>query len=302
MTDPRDLRVETTLDVRSADHDITAFAQHIADLIEDEPTIVDLSQHHDSGNQISLRTTRSRSQTPPPDSVIRDGVATIPDFVGPEQLADLRREVEQLLAGEHALHFPKSTRVWDLYRHGQAFVDLLTHPDLVATLTAVLGEHYLLSDYSLNVVNPAQPVDDWHIDYPYNEMRHLVQGSTLGVQCVLALDHFTTDNGATQYIPGSHHPPRKPDARSTTQPHTAEVKPGTLLIMAASTWHRSGYNSTDRARAGILLSFVEHWIRPMSNAPEPGPWSTTEFLRTLLGQQRPPETINGVPIDGSTLG
>lgn len=230
------------------------------------------------------------------DDIRRDGIATWPGFVGPDKLGILTTAVDDLLRSRHALQFPKSTRIWDLYQHGAPFVDLLERTDLAAALNALLGEHHLLSDCSLNVVNPRQPQDDWHIDYPYNEMPHLVNGALLGLQCILTLSPFTAENGATQVIPGSHEPPRRP-AADTNDPHrTCESPPGTLIILAASTWHRSGYNNTDKPRAAILLSFIERWIRPMTDTPPHGAWSTTPRVRTLLGQQRPPETINGVPI------
>jgi ectoine hydroxylase-related dioxygenase (phytanoyl-CoA dioxygenase family) len=228
--------------------------------------------------------------------VRRNGFAVWPDFLPPSRRAALQRAAHDLAAGEHAHRYPKSTRVWDLYRHGQSFLDLLTAPNLVAVLTDLLGEHYLLSDYSLNMVGPNQPIDDWHIDYPYNEMPDLVYGGTLGLQCVLALDTFTEQNGATQIIPGSHIPPRRPSENLPAEPTSFLAKPGTLLVMAAATWHRSGANRSTHTRSAALLSFVERWIRPMCEPPEPGPWSANDDLRLLLGLQRPTETINGVPI------
>lgn len=233
------------------------------------------------------------------DTVRRKGIATAPGLVSGSLLAKLRNRCRELADGEHAINFPKSTRVWDLYRHGGTFLDLLTLPALTALLTDLLGEHHLLSDYSLNVVNPGQPMDNWHIDYPYNEMPNLVEGAQLGVQCILAIDEFTAHNGATHYLPGTHTPPSRP-CRDVSDPHQVlEATPGTLIILAASTWHRSGYNASGTARTGILLSFVERWIRPMTDPPEHGPWSRTQQIRFLLGQERPPETINGVPIAGA---
>lgn len=226
------------------------------------------------------------------------GAAIWPRFLIGQQLADLQTAARQLATGDHALHFPKSTRVWDLYRHGPCFLDLLVERRLSRVLRGLLGEHFLLSDFSLNVVDPHQPVDDWHIDYPFNEMDHLVVGSLLGLQCVLAIDEFSPKNGATQYLPGSHADPRRPGSEDIGTPAVFHAQPGTLLIMAAATWHRSGVNTSNSPRAAILLSFVERWIRPMSDPPEPGPWSSTQPLQLLLGIQRPPETINGVPISG----
>jgi hypothetical protein len=74
------------------------------------------------------------------------------------------------------------------------------------------------------------------------------------------------------------------------------AEPGSLPIMAAATWHRSGFNASARPRAAALLSFVERSVRPLTDPPPPRPWAGTERLRILLGMERPPETINGMPI------
>ncbi|MBA3339685.1 MAG: phytanoyl-CoA dioxygenase family protein, partial [Geodermatophilaceae bacterium] len=231
---------------------------------------------------------------------VRDrGVAVVPNFVPTELLRTVNQALPKLLGSSHALAFPKSTRVWDLYRHGEPFRELLKLPQLETLMRELLGAAYLLSDYSLNVVNPQQPQDDWHLDYPFNEMERLVQGALLGVQCVVTLDTFTAKNGATQVYAGSHLPARRPDPRATATYDTVQTGPGSLVIMAASAWHRSGHNAARKPRAGILMSFVERWVRPMNDPPEPGPWSTTKATRIMLGMERPPETINGHPIEGT---
>ncbi|MFG3041755.1 phytanoyl-CoA dioxygenase family protein [Streptomyces sp. NPDC048330] len=224
------------------------------------------------------------------------GFAIWPDFLDGSAVERLREQATQLAAGEHANPYPKSTRVWDLFRHGEPFVDLLAYPSLTAVLDALLGENHLLSDYSLNVVHPRQPVDNWHIDYPYSEMPAPVAGSVLGLQCVLPLTPFRSVNGATELIPYSHTENSPPGPERTTDPVVFDAEPGSLLLMSAATWHRSGFNTSPHPRSAILLSFVERWVRPMGDAPEPGPWGRTEELRILLGMQRQPETINGVPI------
>ena len=216
-------------------------------------------------------------------------------FLAGARLARLRRDADTLLASEHARHYPKSTRIWDLYLHGESFVEVLTDDRLIPLLDSLLGEGHLLSDYSLNQVGPGQPIDDWHIDYPYNEMPALVNGAILGLQCVLTLDRFDHRNGATQLIGGTHHVPRRPDS-----PHTApfiyEAEPGSLLVMAAATWHRSGMNQSDHSRTALLLSFVERWIKPMSAPGDGLEEPVPQRLRALLGLETATETINGVPI------
>lgn len=228
--------------------------------------------------------------------VHRQGFAVWPGFLDGQRCEAVKNLAHRLANGEHANRYPKSTRVWDLYRHGEEFVDLLAEPALVATLDELLGANHLLSDYSLNVVRPGQPVDGWHIDYPLNEMPTRVTGSTLGLQCVLALDSFNLTNGGTQLVPASHLRAERPDPDADLEHVVFEAEPGTLLVMAASTWHRSGFNSSASPRSAVLMSFVERWVRPMTDPPEDGPWGRTDALRVLLGMRRPPETINGVVI------
>jgi len=165
-------------------------------------------------------------------------------------------------------------------------------------LDDLLGPNHLLSDHSLNVVHRGGRPDRWHLDYPFNEMRDLTTGSLLGLQCILALDDFTADNGATRYLPRSHRPPRRPGPDLDLAGSPVLVAAGTLTVLAAATWHRSGTNTTDRPRRAILLSFVENWIRPMTGPPEPGPWGRTTRTRRMLGLERPPETIDGHLVTG----
>ena len=229
-------------------------------------------------------------------AVATDGYAEWPGFVSGPLLESLTAASEALLSGPHARPYPKSTRVWDLYLLGPEFVDLVSDSHLARMLDALLGTDHRLSDYSMNSVNPGQRRDDWHLDYPYNEMPQLVDGAVLGVQCVLTLTAFTPDNGATELLPGTHQPPRRPDRTARRVPRRFTAKPGTLLVMAAATWHRSGYNKSTQARSALLLSFVERWIRPLSAPTDGLAEPVADRLANLLGLHRAPETINGVPI------
>ncbi len=230
------------------------------------------------------------------EEVRKRGFAIWPGYASPGEVTRLQQHCELLASGEHAHHYPKSTRVWDLYQFEPVFADMITKPGLADVLDDLLGRYFLLSDYSLNVVNPNQPIDDWHIDYPFNEMHHITAGGVLGVQCVLAIDRFTEANGATRLIPGSHTPPRRPADPWPTHAEAFNAEPGTLLIMAAATWHRSGNNTSEHPRSAALMSFVERWIKPLSDPLPPDLWVHDQRLQVMLGAQRPAETINGVPV------
>jgi ectoine hydroxylase-related dioxygenase (phytanoyl-CoA dioxygenase family) len=230
------------------------------------------------------------------DQVRAHGYAVWPSFITPERCRVLREAAADLATRDAARHYPRSTRVWDLYQYGATFTDVVADRRLSSVLDDLLGPGFLLSDYSLNVVHPGQPVDDWHIDYPYNEMRSLATGGVLGLQCVLALDAFNEQNGATQLVPGSHLPPTRPGGSLPGPATTFAAQPGDLLIMTAATWHRSGLNAASESRTAVLMSFGEKWIRPLADPVPADQWTPDPRLLIMLGLQRPAETINGVPV------
>jgi hypothetical protein len=222
------------------------------------------------------------------DNVLSAGFYVWRGFEDLSRCAALLDQAEGLLRSDAARRFPNSTRLWELYRYGADMVDLMGHPELLALVAGLLGPCPVLSDLSLNQVRDAELPDIWHIDYPFSHMGTLVSGSLLGVQCIMPLDEFTDDNGATQLVPGSHRRYRHPPAAVPDQDVTIfTAAPGDLLIIAASTWHRAGINLTGQPRTAVLFSFVESWIRPMTGPPEDGPWSATPSARLLLGMERP---------------
>jgi hypothetical protein len=230
------------------------------------------------------------------DGVTRDGYHVWRSFLDAERCARLGDEAGALLRSDAAQTYPRSIRVWELYRHGSAFVDVLCDERLCDAVTHLLGVGAIVSDFSLNrVVRGGRP-DRWHIDYPYNEMDRLVSGSLLGLQCIMPLSPFDASTGATEFAPRRHATPSwPPETLDGEQTEVFVAQPGDLLVLAAASWHRAGTNRTDRPRTAILSSFVERWIRPMIGPPEPGPWGATQKARILLGIDRLPEEM---PLDG----
>jgi ectoine hydroxylase-related dioxygenase (phytanoyl-CoA dioxygenase family) len=90
--------------------------------------------------------------------------------------------------------------------------------------------------------------------------------------------------------------PQENPAEPFGMPVSFEAEPGTLLVMAAATWHRSGLNRSSDPRTAMLMSFVEGWIKPMSAPTDGLAQPLPERLARLLGLDAVVETINGVRI------
>lgn len=221
-----------------------------------------------------------------------------PSFLAEDAVTSYREHCLDLLDPSlpYAQTHSSSIRVWNLMNYGDVFINLLFDERLRSSVTAILGEGFLLSDFSLNVVFPHNKPDKVHMDYPFNEMRGELAHGILSVQCILALDDFTLENGATEFIPKSHRNYYLP-AKDEKLAFKKFVAPkGSLLIMTSSTWHRAGVNRSNSNRMAILLCFVERWIRPMIGLDE----LSAEMLRgashdlqMLLGVLREPEEVGG---------
>ena len=84
-----------------------------------------------------------------------------------------------------------------------------------------------------------------------------------------ALTDFTSENGATLFVPGSHLSGSQPvfDA-PFEQAVPAEASAGSLILWDGRTWHATGSNSTtDEYRIGVTNNFVAPMIRPLVNYP-----------------------------------
>lgn len=222
-------------------------------------------------------------------AVTLDGVYRWNGFLDTDRVEALQRTCAALLDSGAVEVQTRSIRLWNLFAHGPEFTDLLLDPRLQALCRGVLGDGYLLSDYSINAVYPAARQDPWHVDYPYNEARLPVHSQApLGLQCILAIDPLDQHNGATQYIRDSHRAASPPEADGPA-PLTAQRfdgRPGDLLVMHAATWHRAGLNRTSALRVAVVLSFVPRWIRPIIAPRDVAAalrHEMPEELRVLLG-------------------
>jgi ectoine hydroxylase-related dioxygenase (phytanoyl-CoA dioxygenase family) len=99
--------------------------------------------------------------------------------------------------------------------------------------------------------------DVWvHVPRPHPELQ---------VACLVALEDFHADNGATVIVPGSHRWPRERQPRPE-ELAVAEMSAGSAAIYLGSTIHAGGANTTeDRWRRGVHLSYVVGWLRTEEN-------------------------------------
>ena len=203
-----------------------------------------------------------------------DGAAVVANFLGKQSLAQLNSEFNILIANEspgsqstgvarQRFHGKCTKRVCGLAAKSSGFVDLMLRPELRA-----YSDHFLLKeaeDYWLNtgqlmVVGPGEPAQIIHRDegnWPYFKDKP----GEVTVSAIFALEDFTSDNGATLVVPGSHRwePERVPKQEETTQ---AVMSAGSALFYLGKVLHGAGENRSKRWRRGLHISYVLAWLRP----------------------------------------
>jgi len=227
-----------------------------------------------------------------------DGVAVVPSVLGADELVAVRaaldRAVEHAVAKGQPLFRDgvdpndRNVRVIELLGVDPVFASLVVHPVALALAGALLGEHFQLSSFSANIAHPGSGSMGLHSDL----MAVLPEPwlAPYGANVLFYLHDADAENGATRYLPGSHHFTSDADASQADLAHTVpiEAPAGSLVAVDGRLWHTSGANqSSDRERAVLISFYVSHFIRTQYNwnamLDDDTQRSLTAAQRDLLG-------------------
>ena len=108
-----------------------------------------------------------------------------------------------------------------------------------------------------------------HIDTPYRfeDFARSTNDELFGVQCIIPLDRFTIENGATCILPGSHisryyykdieENQEEYNDLLTTEGFQFVSNPGDALIYNSRTLHSTMPNKSDEFRSAILINALD---------------------------------------------
>lgn len=202
-------------------------------------------------------------------------------------------ETDMARGAHHTYGNGNIRRVWALVGKGEIFRRLIQHPTVIAVWQRVLGPDVIASTFTANIVGPGAPAGGWHIDYPYWAMQPPFPDGFLTGQTVWMLDDFTSDNGATACIAGSHktlRPPQRGEAEQLPM-EVAVGSQGSVLFTNGAIWHQCLPNSTDQPRVGLLGMYNRSVVFPQEDMPrqlsEEELADESDLLKQLLGRRIP---------------
>jgi ectoine hydroxylase-related dioxygenase (phytanoyl-CoA dioxygenase family) len=172
-----------------------------------------------------------------------------------DRLDELAR-IEGKDAGRELHQEPGAVRLANLLEKDPIFEKLVTTPRVLSAITHVIGNSIQLSSLSSRAPLPGHGQQELHTDWddPVEPGDYYVCNSAW------MLDDFSTENGGTRIVPGSHLSRQLPqDAMQDLEAdHPEQInmtgKAGSVVIFNSHVWHGG---ATNRARAPrhLVLSY-----------------------------------------------
>ena len=204
------------------------------------------------------------------------GWCLVPDVLTSTETADVRRRLVAAAEESRARGVPTTyigldpnahnVRVFNLLDLHPVFIELIQHSLALGLVRELLGEHFLISNFTANIARPGSESMALHSDQGIVTTPPWVAAEAMNI--IWVLDDMDEENGATRYVPDSHRwqtPDDLPDdPRALSVPFEAPA--GSVLAMDGRLWHTSGANrSTDRERALLFGFYCADHVRPQSN-------------------------------------
>ncbi len=214
------------------------------------------------------------------------GYTVIPDLLSAAAVASLRDALSPVLGGERfgriAFEGRRTERVYALLAKCDAVAPLVEHPRLLAICEAFLNPAFLLSSVQAVNIHPGEAAQDLHCDDDAGAPPR--PRGPRGVSAMWALDDFTTENGSTRIVPGSH---RWDGASPAPDPIPVQMRAGSLLVYLGGVLHSGGEHRGDRPRLGISVIYCEPWLRQfetlMLSVPPEVAARFSDRVRRMLG-------------------
>ena len=234
------------------------------------------------------------------DEIATNGFVVLNDLLEVDTFALIKEQLAPFLSGSrfgrNDFEGFRTERVYALLAKASAVSHLVEHPSVVALLDELLQPAYLLSANLAINVHPGESAQQFHFDDAYCFLPR--PRPPLAVSAIWAIDDFTSDNGATEVIPGSHRwGLESPDEDDRRIRHIA-MAAGSALVLAGTLWHRGGANRSLRTRLAITPQYCEPWIRQIENmtlaVPPSGVTNLSGRVQALLGYSIHPPFIGYV--------
>lgn len=153
-----------------------------------------------------------------------------------------------------------------MMKYEPVFVEYLALPPLLAVVDAVVAPTAILhlqngfilpSSGGATADGRGRFQSSYHQDFP-----RVLNGYVASINAFFAIDEFTSTNGATWVIPGTHQRATAP-AEQTRDANAVclECPAGSMIVFDSTLWHAAGRNVSGRDRLAINHQFTRSFFK-----------------------------------------
>jgi len=182
-----------------------------------------------------------------------------------EMLAELERVERGRNVGPSDNDFEgrRTVRVYNLLIYSAAFRTMAIDPVVLPLVETALGPDCLLSTLGSIAIGPGESNQPIHADDQAIPITR--PHAPLIINAMWALTDFTSRNGATQVVPGSHLAPDPPEYGGSYATTPVTMTRGSVLVWNGSLWHAGGANHATTRRVGISVNYCAGFLRQEEN-------------------------------------
>jgi ectoine hydroxylase-related dioxygenase (phytanoyl-CoA dioxygenase family) len=155
-----------------------------------------------------------------------------------------------------------TTRVHDFVNRGAQFDELYVYRPVLEACCCIIGQPFKLSSLLARTLRPNSEAQPLHMDCKAEREGWPMLGF------IVMVDGFTTNNGATRFVPGSHRWQTAPDEvmKDSAADHEQQVvacgPAGSVIIFNGSVWHGHTANQTNTPRRSVQGAFIRRDAAP----------------------------------------
>lgn len=197
------------------------------------------------------------------------GYVVVEDIIEQELIEKAKIQLKESIDIESELYGKKSPKDYGMLIccpiYGGSFLEFAMHQRLMSPFNWILGDTSIIYVYTSSSLPPHSNnhASRIHIDRP-----HYIKDYIEALGCLILLDDFTEENGATWVLPGSHLIEEEPSEDFFYANAKRIIAPkGSVFYFHLRLWHAGGLNTTDSWRHSLGIGMVRGYLKQRIDLP-----------------------------------
>jgi ectoine hydroxylase-related dioxygenase (phytanoyl-CoA dioxygenase family) len=232
------------------------------------------------------------------ESILEQGFAVVDNVFNQSFVKKIEEELLPAIDKESSFHGTKEHKDYAMLLacpiYGGGFIELLDNEDFWRPFNNILGSSCIVYVYTSSSMPPlcTNYSNRIHVDRPHYNPNLI---DSLG--CLICINDFTEENGATWLLPNSHNRTDTPSSEMFyKEAIRLKAKAGSVFYFNLRLWHAGGKNLTNAWRHSLGIGMIRPYLKQRIDLPNAIPPEFAEKMSDLAKQKlgyyaQPPKSL-----------